>query len=91
MRDLVVCPQLWACPCWSQVWCGRENSSAVFVDGGNRCESTVVCVVVVPYQDYSHSHTRRKEAPPPAAMDEWDEVTDDEWGEVGSRSMHALS
>ena len=29
------------CPRWSQVWCGRENSSAVH--GGNRCESTGVC------------------------------------------------
>ena len=41
MRDLVVSPELWACPRWSQVWCGRENSSAVH--GGNRCESTGVC------------------------------------------------
>ena len=41
MHDLVVCPQLWASPRWSQVWCGRENSSAVH--GGNRYESTGVC------------------------------------------------
>ena len=33
------------------MWCGRENSSAVH--GGNRCESTGVCVVVVSYQEYS--------------------------------------
>ena len=40
MRDLVVSPAMGVAT-WSQVGCGRENSSAV--NGGNRCESTGVC------------------------------------------------
>ena len=40
MHDLVVSPAM-GVSTWSQVWCGRENSSAV--NGGNRCESTGVC------------------------------------------------
>ena len=44
------------CPRWSQVWCGCENSSAVH--GGNRCESTLVCVSSWFRIKNTHSHAR---------------------------------
>ena len=51
---LMWCVCVWACPRWSQVWCGRENSSAVH--GGNRCESTGVYVSSWFRIKNTHSH-----------------------------------
>ena len=56
MRDLVVSPAMGVSARWSQVWCGRENSSAVH--GGNRCESTDVCRRGFVSRILTHSHTR---------------------------------
>ena len=46
------------CPRWSQVWCGRENSSAV--NGGNRYESTGVCRRGFVSRILTHTHSRER-------------------------------